>query len=59
MPIYSYRSRLPYVLFSGLRVILKREVGDLRAVVLRLRELGWSVGAVLGHSKGERLARKR
>ncbi|CAN0063904.1 unnamed protein product [Ascophyllum nodosum] len=29
-----------------------RELGDLRAVVLRLRELGWSVDCILGHSKG-------
>ncbi|CAM9552706.1 unnamed protein product [Hapterophycus canaliculatus] len=29
-----------------------RELGDLRAVVLRLRELGWAVDGVLGHSKG-------
>ncbi|CAN0576967.1 unnamed protein product, partial [Ectocarpus sp. 12 AP-2014] len=29
-----------------------RERGDLRAVVLRLRELGWNVDCVLGHSKG-------
>ncbi|CAN0202444.1 unnamed protein product, partial [Ectocarpus sp. 13 AM-2016] len=29
-----------------------RELGDLRAVVLRLRELGWNVDCVLGHSKG-------
>eukprot|EP00752_Nemacystus_decipiens_P005125 g4650.t1 len=29
-----------------------RELSDLRAVVLHLRELGWSVDCVLGHSKG-------
>lgn len=29
-----------------------RELGDLRAVVLGLRELEWSVDCVLGHSKG-------
>ncbi|CBJ26067.1 conserved unknown protein [Ectocarpus siliculosus] len=29
-----------------------KELGDLRAVVLRLRELGWNVDCVLGHSKG-------
>ncbi|CAM9121322.1 unnamed protein product, partial [Ectocarpus fasciculatus] len=29
-----------------------RERSDLRAVVLRLRELGWNVDCVLGHSKG-------
>ncbi|CAB1119634.1 unnamed protein product [Ectocarpus sp. CCAP 1310/34] len=30
----------------------QRELGDLRAVVLRLRDLGWNVDCVLGHSKG-------
>lgn len=35
---------------------LQRELSDLRAVVLGLRELGWRVNCVLGHSKGEKRA---
>lgn len=51
---------LPYYLPTPMCVLCvymtmdsQRELGDLRAVVLRLRELGWNVDCVLGHSKGE------
>lgn len=33
----------------------QRELSDLRAVVLRLRELDWRVECVLGHSKGKQV----
>lgn len=34
-------------------VVFQRELSDLRAVVLHLRKMGWTVNCVLGHSKGK------